>query len=75
LTTLPPTANQLQAVMTANGSACTAAWIEQAVGRNAVVSWVLNANGEPIEGGVASTMRRSFRRLRMQRRRAAETTH
>jgi hypothetical protein len=55
LTTSPPAANQLQAVMTANGSGFTAAWIEQAIGRNAVVSSVLNAKGEPIEGGVAST--------------------
>jgi hypothetical protein len=55
LTTLPPTANQLQAVVTANGSGFTAAWTEQSLSRNAVVASVLNANGEPIEGGVASS--------------------
>src|SRR4051794_1922097 len=54
LTPLPPSANQIRSVVTGNGSGFTAAWIEQALGRNTVVSSVVNANGEPIEGGSAA---------------------
>lgn len=54
-----PTANQLRPVVTGNGSGFTAAWIEQALGRNTVVSSIVNANGEPIEGGSAAVDQKS----------------
>jgi hypothetical protein len=49
LTTLPPTANQVFPVVTGNGSGFTAAWMEFGQGRSAIVSRVVNADGEPIE--------------------------
>jgi hypothetical protein len=54
LTTSPPTANQQFPVVTGNGSGFTAAWYEPAFSRYRVVSSVVSANGEPIEGGVAA---------------------
>ena len=50
LTTVPPVANQLYPVVTGNGSGFTTAWMESAISRNAVVSSVVSAGGEPIEG-------------------------
>jgi hypothetical protein len=54
LTTAPPSANQLLPVVTGNGSGFTAAWYEPALNRYRVASSVVNANGEPIDGGVAT---------------------
>jgi hypothetical protein len=53
--TPPPTANQLLPVVTGNGSGFTAAWYEPALSHYRLVSSVVSANGEPIEGGVAAT--------------------
>lgn len=52
--TPPAAANQIRPVVTGNGSGFTAAWYEQASSRYSVASAVVNANGEPIEGGSAT---------------------
>jgi hypothetical protein len=49
LTTVPSAANQLSPLVTGNGSGFTAAWMEFGQGRNAIVSRVVSADGEPIE--------------------------
>jgi hypothetical protein len=54
LTTSPPAANQVGTVVAGNGSGFTAAWYEPAFSRYRLVSSVVSANGEPIEGGVAA---------------------
>ena len=54
LTPPPAAANQLRPVVTGNGSGFTAAWYEQASSRYSVASSVVNANGEPIDGGSAT---------------------
>lgn len=54
LSTSPPAGHQIQPVVTGNGSGFTAAWIEHALSQYRVVSSVVNANGEPVEGGAAA---------------------
>jgi len=54
LTKVPPAANQIYPVVTGNGSGFTTAWMESAISRNAVVSSVVSAGGEPIEGAGAA---------------------
>ena len=54
LTTSPPSAYQLQPVVTGNSSGFTAAWMESELSRHTLVSARVNAEGEPIEGGAAA---------------------